>query len=38
VELFDLKADPMESINLAAKNPDEVARLQAIQDGAWKLP
>jgi uncharacterized sulfatase len=38
IELFDLKSDPLEKVNIAAKNPDEVKRLQAIQDAAWKLP
>jgi arylsulfatase A-like enzyme len=38
IELFDLKADPLEMTNLATKNPDEVKRLQAIQEAAWQLP
>jgi uncharacterized sulfatase len=38
IELFDLKSDPLETTNIAAKNPEEVKRLQAIQDAAWKLP
>jgi uncharacterized sulfatase len=38
IELFDLKSDPTETTNIAAKNPEEVKRLQAIQDAAWKLP
>jgi arylsulfatase A-like enzyme len=37
VELFDLKADPLETTNLATKNPDEAKRLQAIQDAAWAV-
>lgn len=36
IQLFDLKADPMEKVNLAAKNPEEVTRLTAIQEKAWK--
>lgn len=38
IELFDLKADPLETASLAAKNPDEVKRLQAILNASWKLP
>jgi arylsulfatase A-like enzyme len=38
IELFDLKADPLETADLAAKKPDEVKRLEAIQNAAWKLP
>ncbi len=38
MELFDLKADPLETTNLAAKLPDEVKRLQAIQNAGWKFP
>jgi uncharacterized sulfatase len=38
VELFDLKADPLEKTNLASSKPEEVARLRAIQDAVWKLP
>ncbi|HEX5789711.1 MAG TPA: sulfatase-like hydrolase/transferase [Luteolibacter sp.] len=37
IELFDLKADPLESKNLAAERADEVARLKAIQDAFWKV-
>lgn len=37
VELFDLKADPLESKNLAVERADEVARLKAIQDAFWKV-
>jgi uncharacterized sulfatase len=35
VELFDLKSDPLEKTNLAAEKPEEVQRLQAIQQRAW---
>lgn len=38
IELFDLKADPLETASLAAKNPDEVKRLEAILNASWKLP
>jgi hypothetical protein len=38
VELFDLRADREETTNLAAKRPDEVRRLRALQDAQWKLP
>jgi arylsulfatase A-like enzyme len=37
IELFDLKNDPTETTNLAAQRPDEVARLQALQDAVWKI-
>lgn len=37
IELFDLKSEPMETNNVAASRPDEVKRLQAIQQGAWDL-
>lgn len=37
VELFDLKSDPLETNDIAEKRPDEVKRLRAIQDAAWKL-
>ncbi len=33
VELYDLKADPTETRNLAAEHPAEVARLKAMLDG-----
>lgn len=36
VELFDLKKDPHEKINLAVANPDKVKELQAILDGYAK--
>ena len=32
VQLYDLKTDPRETKNLAARHPGEVARLQAILD------
>jgi uncharacterized sulfatase len=35
VELYDLKADPGETKNLAPENPAEVARLKAILDAHW---
>lgn len=36
IELFDLKSDPLEKTNLASERPDEVKRLQAIYDAAYK--
>ncbi len=36
IELFDLKADPLEQSNLAAHMPDKVAELMAIQNTIWK--
>ncbi len=36
-ELYDLKADPHESHNLATRHPDEVARLRRLTD-AWYPP
>jgi len=36
-ELYDLKADPHENHNLAARHPEEVARLQRLID-AWYKP
>ena len=33
--LFDLKKDPLEKDDLASERPDEVARLQSVQDAAW---
>jgi arylsulfatase A-like enzyme len=38
MELFDLKADPLEKTNLAARKPEEVKRLRALQDAVWKAP
>lgn len=35
MELFDLKTDPLEVTNIAAKHPDEVKRLQEIQKAIW---
>jgi uncharacterized sulfatase len=35
VELYDLTADPHEETNLAAKHPDEVARLTKKLNGWW---
>lgn len=35
LELFDLKSDPLEKTNLAAEHPDEVKRLQALQNAEW---
>lgn len=35
-ELYDLKSDPLETKDIAAKQPDEVKRLRAILDAAWK--
>ena len=35
IELYDLKADPLEKTNLAKQKPDEVKRLIAIQDAEW---
>lgn len=37
VELFDLQSDPMERTNLAPNRPEDVKRLEAIQQSAWKL-
>lgn len=37
IELYDLKSDPLETTNLAAKLPNEVTRLQAIQNAEWDL-
>ena len=38
IELFNLKADPAESRNLAAENPDLVREMTTLLDGHWKLP
>jgi len=38
VELFDLKADPLETHDLAAERGEEVNRLKAIQNAAWSYP
>ncbi len=38
VELFDLKADPKETTNLASEKPEEVARLREIQQAFWATP
>ena len=35
IELFDLKADPKETSNLAEKQTDEVVRLTALQKAEW---
>jgi arylsulfatase A-like enzyme len=35
IELYDLKADPLERKNLAAARPDEVKRLTALQTAEW---
>jgi arylsulfatase A-like enzyme len=36
-ELFDLKADPLETTNLAAQKPEEVTRLGHSLDAWWKV-
>ncbi len=36
IELFDLKSDPLEKTNIASERPDEVKRLQAIYEAAYK--
>lgn len=36
IELFDLKSDPLEKRDLAADRPEEVKRLQAIQEAQWR--
>lgn len=35
IELYDLKADPLEKTNLAKDRPEDVKRLMEIQDKAW---
>jgi uncharacterized sulfatase len=35
IELYDLKADPLEKTNLAGQQPEIVKRLMAIQDAEW---
>jgi uncharacterized sulfatase len=35
LELFDLQSDPLEKTNLAASRPDDVKRLQALQESVW---
>jgi hypothetical protein len=35
IELYDLKADPLEKTNLAGQKPDEVKRLMTIQNAQW---
>ena len=36
-ELFDLKSDPEEQVNLAAERPEEVARLTTLLNAVWDL-
>lgn len=36
-ELFDLKTDPFEKIDLSKDKPAEVERLKALKDGFWKF-
>ncbi len=36
IEIFDLKADPQETSDLAGQIPDKAAELKAIQDATWK--
>jgi hypothetical protein len=33
--LFDLQKDPLEKNDLSQQHPEEVQRLQALQDAAW---
>jgi hypothetical protein len=33
--LFDLQKDPLEKNDLAEQRPEEVQRLQSLQDAAW---
>ena len=35
IELYDLKADPLEKTNLAKDRPDEVKRLMVLQNTEW---
>lgn len=37
VELFDLKADPLETKDLAEERPEEVVRLKVLQKAAWDV-
>jgi arylsulfatase A-like enzyme len=37
VVLYDLKSDPLEEADVATVRPEEVRRLRAIQDAAWKV-
>jgi arylsulfatase A-like enzyme len=37
VELFDLKADPLEKRDLAAEKPEEVNRLKDLQNAEWSV-
>lgn len=36
IELYDLKADPYEKVNLAEQHPDVVMRLKQLQVARWK--
>ena len=35
-ELLDIKADPLETTNLADQKPEEVTRLSQVPDAWWK--
>ena len=35
IELFDLKSDPLEKIDLATQRPEEVSKLTALQNAGW---
>lgn len=37
IELYDLKADPLEKTNIAQENPEIVNRLTALQNNFWKF-